>query len=143
MDALNNLNPNKARGNIAPVILKNCAFAFALRIHHLFTTSLHSRNLPSKQKTHKIIPVFKSGGKTSVTNYRPISLLCVISKVLERLFYDKVIDTIALSITPHQFGFQSNASTHQQLLIYFHQLITSREEIDTIYIDFRKACATQ
>ena len=141
IDALNNLNPNKARGidNIAPVILKNCAFALALPIHHLFTTSLRSGNLLSEWKTHKIIPVFKSGDKTSVANYRPISLLCVISKVLERLVYDKVINTIAPSITPHQFGFQSNASTQQQLLIYFHQLITSREEIDTIYIDFRKA----
>ena len=59
--------------------------------------------------------------------------------MLERLVYDKVINTIAPSITPHQFGFQSNASTQQQLLIYFHRLITSREEIDTIYIDFRKA----
>ena len=141
IDALNNLKPNKARGidNIAPVILKNCAFALALPIHHLFTISLHSRNLPCEWKIHKIIPVFKSGDKTSVANYRPISLLCVISKALERLVYDKVIDTIAPSITPHQFGFQSNASTQQQLLIYFHQLITSREEINTIYIDFRKA----
>ena len=142
IDTLNNLNPNKARGiDIAPVILKNCtcAFSLALPIHHLFTISLRSGNLPSEWKTHKIIPVFKSGDKTSVANYQPISLLCVISKVLERLVYDKVINTIAPSITPHQFGFQSNASTQQQLLIYFHQLITSREEIDTIYIDFRKA----
>ena len=108
IDALNNLNPNKARGidNIAPVILKNCAFTLALPIHHLFTTSLRSGNIPSEWKTHKIIPVFKSGDKTSVANYRPISLLCVISKVLERLVYDKVIGTIAPSITLHQFGSQ-------------------------------------
>ena len=59
--------------------------------------------------------------------------------MLERLVYDTVIDTITPSITLHQFGFQSNASTQQQLLIYFHRLITLREEIDTIYIDFRKA----
>ena len=39
----------------------------------------------------------------------------------------------------YQFGFQRNASTLQQLLIYFNKLITSNEEIDTIYIDFRKA----
>jgi len=98
-----------------------------------------SGNLPSEWKIHKIIPVYKSWDKSSVANYWPISVLCVISKVLERLVYNKVIDTIATSITPHQFGFQRNASTHQQLLIYFHELITSREQIDTIYIDFQKA----
>ena len=43
------------------------------------------------------------------------------------------------SITPHQYGFQRGSSTLQQLIVYFHQLITSKEEIDVIYIDFRKA----
>ena len=74
----------------------------------------------------------------SVKNYRPISLLCNVSKVLEGLIYDKVISTVADSIIPWQFGFQRNTST-QQLLIYFHQLVTSMAEIDAIYIDFRKA----
>ena len=71
IDALNTLNLDNARGidNIAPAILKNCAFALALPIHHLFTTSLHSENLPSEWKAHKIIPVFESGNKTSVANY--------------------------------------------------------------------------
>ena len=80
-----------------------------------------------------------SSGKTSVTNYRPISLLCIISKVSERLIYNKIIDLVASSLTPLQFGFQRGSSTLQQLLMYFHQLITSKEEIDAIYIDFHKA----
>ena len=88
---------------------------------------------------HKIVSVYKSGDKTSVKNYRLISLLCVVSKVLERLFYDKVINSVSNCITQYQFGFQRNASTQQQLLIYFNQFITSNEEIDTIYIDFQKA----
>ena len=83
--------------------------------------------------------MYKSGDKTSVTNYRPISLLCIMSKVLERLIYDRIINTVATSITPHQYGFQRGASTLQQLLVYFHQLVTLKDEIDAIYIDFRKA----
>ena len=46
---------------------------------------------------------------------------------------------MATSITPHQYGFQRGASTLQQLLVYFHQLVTSKDEIDAIYIDFCKA----
>ena len=75
----------------------------------------------------------------SVKNYRPISLLCNVSKVLEGLIYDKVISTVADSIIPCQFGFQRNTSTQQQLLLYFHQLVTSMAEIDAVYIDFRKS----
>ena len=96
--------------------------------------------MPTEWKMHKIVAVYKSGDKTSVKNYRPISLLiCVTSKVLERLIYDKIINSVSNCITQYQFGFQRNASTQQQLLIYINQLITSNEEIDTIYIDFRKA----
>uniref|UniRef100_A0A1X7U7W7 Reverse transcriptase domain-containing protein n=1 Tax=Amphimedon queenslandica TaxID=400682 RepID=A0A1X7U7W7_AMPQE len=40
-------------------------------------------------KVHKITPIFKSGDRTSVVNYRPISLLSSVSKVLEKLIYDK------------------------------------------------------
>ena len=87
-------------------------------------------------KMHKIIAVHKSGDKTSVKNYRPISLLCIVSKVLERLIYDKIINTVSKCITQYQFGFQRNTSTLRQLLIYFNQLITSKDEIDAIYIDF-------
>ena len=86
--------------------------------------------MPAEWKMHKIVSVYKSGDKTYVKNYRPISHICVVSKVLERLIYDKIINSVSNCITQYQFGFQRNASTQQQLLIYFNQLI---------YIDFRKA----
>ena len=101
--------------NIAPVVLKNCAHALATPAHHLFTISIRSGSIPSEWKIHKITSVYKSGDKTSVTNYRPISLLCIMSKVLERLIYDKIISAVATSITPHQYGFQRGTSTLQQL----------------------------
>jgi len=134
------INPNKASGidNIPPILLKSCAHALVIPIHYLFTTSINNGLIPQEWKIHKIVPVFKSGYKTSTKSYHPISLLCIISKVLERLIYNKVVNKIVPLITPpNQFGFQSNTSTLQQLLIYFHQLITSKAEIDLIYI--RKA----
>ena len=70
----------------------------------------------------------------------PLTHYCVSwSKVLERLIYDKIIDLVATSFTPLKFGFQRGSSTLQQLLMYFHQLIIPKEEIDAIYIDFCKA----
>ena len=87
----------------------------------------------------KIIPIYKSDDKISVNNYRPISLLCNVSKVLEDLIYAKVIGSVSKCITPCHLGFQRDASTLQQLLLYYHQLITSKDEVDVVHIDFRKA----
>ena len=124
---------------IVPTILRNCASALAAPLHHLFITSINNGIIPTEWNIHKIVSIYKSGDKMSVKNYRPISLLCNVSKVLEGLIYDRVISTVAGSIIPCQFRFQRIASTQQQLFIYFHQLVTSLAETDTVYIDFRKA----
>lgn len=89
-----------------------------------------------------IIPVFKSGDKSSVSNYRPISLLCSVSKLLEKLIYDKVIDFVSASISPCQFGFRPKHSTTQQLLTFLHSLqasLSTSSQSDVIYLDFKKA----
>uniref|UniRef100_A0A1X7TFF9 Reverse transcriptase domain-containing protein n=1 Tax=Amphimedon queenslandica TaxID=400682 RepID=A0A1X7TFF9_AMPQE len=50
--------------------------------------------IPQEWKIHRITPMFKSGDRTLVKKYRPISLLCIVSKIVERIVFDKT-----------QFGF--------------------------------------
>ena len=50
-----------------------------------FSLSLNNGIVPTEWRLHAITPVFKSGDKSNVKNYRPISLLSNISKALERL----------------------------------------------------------
>ena len=64
-------------------------------------------------------PIFKCDDKTSVSNYHPISLLCVTSKVLEWIIYE-IIHFICEQISTHQFGFMGGRSTQQQLLIFIN-----------------------
>lgn len=106
-EALLALNTTKSKGidGISPKILSRCASALSQPIHHLFIRCLIHHSLPSEWRIHLISPIPKSGDLSSVTNYRPISLLCVISKVLERLIYDKIIDFVSTSISNNQFGF--------------------------------------
>ena len=106
-EPLSALDPNKATGidNINPKILKYCAPALFLPIHHLFSLTLVYQLLPQDWKTHIITPVHKSGNKSAVNNYQPISLLCVISKVLERILFNKISNFIVEAISPNQFGF--------------------------------------
>ena len=115
-------------------------FSKAKPFKHLFSFSLNNGVVPTEWKLHAITPVFKLGDKSNVKNYRPISLLCNISKALERLVYNKVLDYYSSSIShySYQFGFCKNKSTLQQLLLYFNDLCSSKKQTDCIYLDFPK-----
>ena len=111
-------------------------------IQHLFSFSLRNQCIPSIWKVHNISPVFKSGDKHSVTNYRPISLLCSISKVLERLIYDKIIDFVLPKLSVAQFGFLQDHSCLQQLLLLLdniHKAFNGKSQLDAMYLDISKA----
>ena len=84
-------------------------------------------------------PIFKSGDKSSVKNYRPISLLCTISKVLERLVFICVADHVADYISNCQFGFTKGRSSQQQLLIMLDTIYTNFENKIYAYLDLKKA----
>ena len=56
-------------------------------------------------RTHTIVPIHKADDKAQATNYRPISLLSTVSKVLEQLVYNNVIPYISGFFTSQQFGF--------------------------------------
>ena len=90
-------------------------------------------------RTHLIKPIFKTGDRCSVRNYRPISLLSVVSKVLEKLVYNNIVNFLTNSISVSQFGFLRGRSSLQQLLVFFNIVLSSASQIDVIYLDFRKA----
>ena len=105
-NVLSSLDPTKAHGidGIGPAILKAGAVPLSAPLAYLFNICVSSSSFPKQWKHHLITPVFKSGDKTTVSNYRPISLLCSTSKVLERLIFNKIIDFIYPRISPHQYG---------------------------------------
>lgn len=79
--------------HISPFILKNCADIICEPVCKLFSLCLVSSCLPNEWKIHKIQPVFKKGNRSLVCNYRPISLLCILSKALEWIIYKPFLRT--------------------------------------------------
>ena len=77
---------------------------------------------------HCIIPIVKAGNKNLDSNYRPISLLYIVSKVLEHIIHSKVATIICDRI-----------STLQLLLIFFKDIYEHYTQTDVIYLDFSKA----
>ncbi|CAG5046753.1 unnamed protein product [Parnassius apollo] len=83
---LKNLDIYKSVGpdDIHPLLLKNCADILAVPIATIFNHSLHSGKFPDKWKEARVIPLHKAGKKDLITNYRPISILSVLSNLLEQ-----------------------------------------------------------
>jgi len=81
---------------------------------------------------------------TSVSNYHPIRLLCILSKLLERIVYDCIKYHVHNSFTTHQFGFLPRRSVlHvQQLILFVNSIIEAiqhKQQMNVIYIDFSRA----
>ena len=126
-NALSSLDPTKAVGcdNIHRYILKHCATTLYTPVTNLFQASILNQLLPTEWKVHKIRPIFKKESPLHVENYRPISLLCILSKVLEKIIYVKIIPFIRPRLSKNQFGFLRNRSCLTQLLVSFNEIFTS------------------
>jgi hypothetical protein len=141
---LNKLNPNKAPGpdGLPTRVLKECAPQLAPSITTLFNDSLNSGNIPKAWKLANVVPLHKKGNKHQSNNYRPISLLPVISKVLERCVFNKIIEILIPKITTLQHGFLRNRSTVTQLLQVFsniNNILDKGDQADVVYFDLSKA----
>ena len=139
LDPLMYITKAKGCDGISPKLLKTCALSLYQPLHHLFSLSLSQKYLPLEWRTHLIKPIIKSGDKSSIRNYRPISLLSVVSKVLEKLVYNSIVDFVSDSMSVSQFGFLCGRSTLQQMLVFFNSLLNSASQTDVIYLDFKKA----
>ena len=111
-------------------------------IHSLFVKCLLIGRIPSEWKNHKISPIPKNKDLLDISNYRPISLLCILSKVLESIISSKIIDFVCPKISKQQYGFMKNKSCCSQLLSAFaivYEALDKRNKVDMIYLDFCKA----
>ena len=93
--------------NISTKLLKMIMNEIAPILSHIFNRSLLSGIVPSQLKIAKVNPIFKSGDKQMFSNYRPISILPSISKILENIMYTRLFDFVTKNenLSPHQYGF--------------------------------------
>ena len=96
-----------------------------------------------KNRTN-IIAIFKKSSRTEISNYRPISLTLVISKLLEHIIHSHIIKHLEQHhiITDHQYGFRAKRSTETQLIQTVHDISKSLDErkpVDMAILDFTKA----
>ena len=98
---------------ISTKLLKEIAPLIITPLHYLLNLSLETGFVPPELKLAKIIPVFKDGDRHEYTNYRPISLLSSISKLLEKIVSRQLLRFLKVNeiIYKHQYGFRAGHST--------------------------------
>lgn len=113
----------------------------------LFNHSFKFGIFPDIFKTAKVVPIYKSGDKLEVNNYRPISLLSCFSKILEKLIFKRVssfLDKHSI-LVPSQYGFRSDSSTSYaalDILTTSFENIKNNEFTGLVFLDLKKAFDT-
>ena len=99
--------------NISPRMLKDAAVVVAKPLTRIVNESLSQGTEPSEWKYAKVTPLYKRGMSTDMDNYRPISVLPVVSKVLERVVHHQLHSFLSehMLLSPFQCGFRRNHST--------------------------------
>ena len=149
METLKSINPNKATGpdNIPSRVLKIAAEILSPSLTAIFNRSLSMGIYPNDWKMARVLPVFKSGDKTDLGNYRPISIISAIAKVFGRLVYDQFYTYLTSNqlINTYQSGFRSTYSTLTSLLESTNSWCVNIDKgllNGVVFIDMKKAFDT-
>ena len=110
----------------------------------MINNSFISGIFPTPLKIARVVPIFKSGDRTNVTNYRPISMLSILSKIFENCIYSRLVtffETNAI-LSDRQFGFRHGRSTADAILKvteFINDSMDDQEISMCVFVDFRKA----
>lgn len=149
LKALQNLKRTKSSGldDLPPGMLKDAAIYIAEPLTYIINLSLTTGMIPTSWKEAKVLPVFKSGSSLVMDNYRPISVLPAVSKILERIVHgqhSKYLEENAL-MSLYQFGFRRKHSTSLAVTYLTDTIRKSKDKGEltgAIFVDLRKAFGT-
>ena len=129
---------------ISAKIIKFIRYEIATPLVHLFNLSIRTGKFPSKLKTSRTVPVFKAGDPLCCDNYRPISLLSAISKILEKFVANQLVNHLEYNklLYEHQYGFQRGKSTVHNLTHltnFVSKELNEKKFVIGVFLDLKKA----
>ena len=149
LNEINNLNPKKSTGpaRIPTNIFKLISKIICKPLSDIINISLSTGVFPSILKSANVIPIYKKGSKIICTNYRPISLLSSISKIIEKIMHHRTISFLNRynCLYELQFGFRSYHSTNHALTNLTETIISAIDNNNFacgVFIDLQKAFDT-
>ena len=126
---------------------KDVACEIAKPVSYIINLSLRTGQVPTEWKIARVVPVHKSSSTADVNNYRPISILPVISKILERAVHHQLMDYLEENklLSDKQFGYRSKRSTELATAFFIDSIRRSGDKgllSGAVYLDLSRAFDT-
>lgn len=148
-EVINSLKNNSSPGidGISSLLIKNVYPKIVNVLLFLVNLSFQTGVFPDRLKEAVVIPVHKSGSKSNLNNFRPISLLPVLSKVFEKLMKQRLVEFLKKNkfFSKNQFGFSEGKSTEDALLNFMTHIISGLNQgnrVSGVFLDIKKAFDT-
>ncbi len=146
LDELNAISSNKASGldNVCTKLIKYGSKAIAVILCKIFNMCLKQGCVPDELKVARVTPIYKSGSKDELTNYRPISILPVCSKILEKIVHNQLYNYVTENNLMYvgQSGFRKHHSTCTALIKTIDKWnmdIDNGNYVGAVFVDLSKA----
>jgi len=146
IDLISSLEINKSTGpdGISSRMLKQAGNAIVPSLTKLINMCLTQNRVPDLWKKANVLPLHKKDSKDECNNYRPVSILPIASKILERIVFKHVYNFFFEQklLTSHQSGFKPNDSTVNQLAYLYHtfcEALDKKMDVRMIFCDISKA----
>lgn len=132
---------------ISPQLVRIADVTIAYPLANIFNKSFRQGVFPDMLKSAFVLPIHKADSKMVTANYRPISILPIISKILEKIMHKRMMEFLKKFdiLDKHQFGFQKNCSTEHAILDLYSKIVSAienKEKSCSIFLDFAKAFDT-
>ena len=141
VEAISTLSSATGPDDLQATLLKSCANELARPLCLFFRQG----SIPPPLKLAADVPIFKGGDRTLPGSFRPISLMSILLKVLEKIVKRQVVSFLTASslLNPTQHGFREGRSCLSALLEVYDNILAYQSEgstnVDMIYLDFTKA----
>ena len=146
---LRQMKTNKAIGldNLSARLLRDSSILLAPSLRYIINLSIEKGRFPSSWKCAKVIALFKQGDRTDKDNYRPISILPKVSKVIERAVHSQLYEYLISNnlLAVNQFGFRHGRSTALALTQFTDEVLSNMDKglvNGVVFIDLKKAFDT-
>lgn len=148
-DIINNLKDDTAAGHdkVNVKLLKSICTSIVHPLMYIFNLSIKNCVFPETFKKAIVIPLYKNGSQNELNNYRPISMLCNFSKILEKIIKTRLITYLEKNklLSNNQFGFRPGLSSEDALYNvtkYISNALDNKKKALAIFLDLTKAFDT-
>ena len=116
---INKLDPRKAgiENDIPAKILISTSDIVCTHLSHIYNSTKNYNSYPRSLKLADVTPIHKKDARTLMKNYRPVSLIPIVSKLFERDMYSQILAYIDTFLSPYLFGYRQGYSTEQCLIV--------------------------